>query len=318
VSLSRFSTRRVRRRGLLGALAVLPFSTCLPVAGETSRPAVVIVFASGVEAYVEAVSGLRAGLAGLVPDPVIVDLKSSQNGAVLSDFLNAGKQRLIITVGTQALLTVASQKSEATIISTMIVRSDRPPGSQPAQAAQRQPTVYLDVPLASLMSQLAILLPGKNRFGIIHNSSREEPDPSLAAHAKQQGFTLHAASCSRPEDLVKTFLSLKGHADFVVVLPDSSLYNNTTVRPLILASLESRLPIVGFSSSFVRAGAALGVYPDFRDVGGQTADIVLKLIAGKTVVADESPRRLQVAVNQRVLRLLGLDSADTPGLVIFK
>ena len=128
----------------------------------------------------------------------------------------------------------------------------------------------------------------------------------------------HAAECSRPEDLVKSFLSLKGKADFVVVLPDSSLYNNTTVRPLIQASLESRLPIVGFSSSFVRAGAAVGIYPDFRDIGSQAADVVQKLIAGKTGMADESPRKLQVAVNQRVLRLLGLNCNETPGLVIFR
>jgi putative ABC transport system substrate-binding protein len=143
---------------------------------------------------------------------------------------------------------------------------------------------------------------------------RDELDPSLLAAVKQQGFTLHAAECSRPEDLVKTFLSLNGKADFVIALP----YNNTTVRPLILASLESRLPIVGFSSSFVHAGAALGIYPDFRDIGSQTADAVQKLIAGRTGMADESPRKLQVAVNQRVLRLLGLHYAQIPGLAIFR
>ena len=201
------------------------------------------------------------------------------------------------------------------LFQALILRLDRPRGSQ---SSQRPPAVYLDLPPASLLIALKTLLPGKNRFGLIRNASRDEPDPSLPARMKQQGVTLHTAECSRPEDLVKAFLSLKSKADFVVVLPDSTLYNNTTVRPLILASLESRLPIVGFSSSFVRAGSALGFYPDFHDIGLQTADVVQKYLAGKTGMADEVPRKLQSAVNQRVLRLLGLVCKETPGMVVFR
>jgi putative ABC transport system substrate-binding protein len=315
----RSSPPRIRRRTFLGAWAALELSSCFPVAGDVTRQAVVIVvFVSGVEAYLEAVSGLRAGLAGLVPSPVFVDLKSPPAEADLTAALGKGPPRVVITVGAEALTAVASRRAEAAIVSTMILRSDWHRSSLAAPAMPRPLGLYLDVPLASLLSELRILLPGKNRCGLIRNSSRDEPDPSLPGRVKQLGFTLETAACSRPEDLVKSFLSLKDKADFVVVLPDSSLYNNTTVRPLILASLEIRLPLVGFSSSFVRAGAALGIYPDFRDVGAQTAEVVQKLIAGTAGLGDESPRKLQVAVNQRVLRLLGLNCNETPGLMIFR
>ena len=315
----RSSAPGIRRRNFLGALAALQVSSCFPVAGDTTRqPALTVVFVSGVEAYLEAVSGLRAGLANLVPSPVFIDLKSPHAEAELTAALGTGQERVVIAVGTEALTAVASRKAEAVIVPTMIVRSDRPLNSLATSPIQRPSGVYLDVPLVSILSELRILLPGKNQFGLIRNASREEADPLLRARAEQQGFTLHAAECSRPEDLVKSFLSLKGKADFVVLLPDSSLYNGTTVRPLILASLESRLPLVGFSASFVRAGAALGIYPDFRDVGSQTADVVQKLIAGKSGMADESPRKLQIAVNQKVLRLLGLTYNETPNLVVFR
>ncbi len=307
----------IRRRNCLGALAALPLYSAFLAAGDAIRQtAVIVVFVSGVEAYLEAVDGLRAGLAKLASSPVFIDLKSPQAEAELTAALGSGQQRVVITVGTEALTTMASRRSDAVIVATMILRSDRP-FSSPATPVQRPRAVYLDVPLSSLLSELRILLPGKNRCGMIRNASRDQPDPSLPARVKQQGFSLEVAECSRPEELVKSFLSLKGKADAVVLLPDSSLYNNTTVRPLVQASLESRLPIVGFSASFVRAGAALGIYPDFRDVGAQTAEVAAKLIAGDTGLADEGPRKLQVAVNQRVLRLLGLSSVETPGLVTF-
>ncbi len=308
----------IRRRNFLGALAALPLYPGFLAAQDAIRQtAVIVVFVSGVEAYLEAVEGLRAGLAKLVSRPVFIDLKSPQVEAELTDALRTGQQRVVITLGTEALTTVASRKTDVVIISTMILRSDRPLISPATPPAQRPHGVYLDVPLASLLSELRILLPGKNRCGMIRNASRDPPDPSLPARVKQQGFNLEVAECSRPEELIKSFLSLKGKADSVVLLPDSSLYNNTTVRPLIQASMESRLPIVGFSASFVRAGAALGIYPDFRDVGSQTAGVAARLIAGDTGLIDEGPRKLQVAVNQRVLRLLGLSSVETPGMVAF-
>jgi ABC-type uncharacterized transport system substrate-binding protein len=311
--------RVVRRRNFLGALAALPlYSAFLAVGDAIRQTAVIVVFVSGVEAYLAAVDGLRAGLlAKLVPSPVFIDLKSPQAEAGLTAALGPGPQHVVITVGTEALTTVASRRTDAVIVATMILRSDRPLSSVAAMPAQRPRGVYLDVPLASILSELRILLPGKNRCGMIRNASRDQPDPSLPERVKQQGFTLEVAECSRPEELVKAFLSLKGKADSVVLLPDSSLYNTTTVRPLIQASLESRLPIVGFSASLVRAGAALGIYPDFRDVGAQTAEVAAKLIAGDAGLADEGPRKLQVAVNQRVLRLLGLSTIETPGLVTF-
>jgi ABC-type uncharacterized transport system substrate-binding protein len=75
----------------------------------------------------------------------------------------------------------------------------------------------------------------------------------------------------------------------------------------VLASLESRLPLVGFSPAFVRAGAAAGIYPDYRDSGRQAAEMAERLLRGEDCGPDTGPRRIQVAVNQRVARLLGID-----------
>jgi len=120
---------------------------------------------------------------------------------------------------------------------------------------------------------------------------------------------------SKPEELLTAVRSLKGRVDLVVCLPDGTLYNSATVKPLILAALESHLPIVGFSQNFVRAGAALGVYPDFRDIGAQTAEIAQKQLAGQPAGPVEGPRKLVVGVNQRVMRLLGLEYRESGNVV---
>lgn len=281
-------------------------------AGAPRRISVVLV--SGVEAYSEALEGLRSGLGGrgaLSIDLMTIDLKTPSGEVELRNAVRAAAPPLLITVGTEALRSALSVKTEAPVIAMMILRSDRLQGA-PATAPPRA-SVHLDASIASLVAEVIAVFPAKQRIGIIWNSLHEKPDMELPPRLKQHGILLQAAGCSRAEDLVRTFLSFKGKVDFVLVLPDANLYNNTTVKPLILASLENRLPIVGFSSSFVRAGAAAGIYPDFRDIGAQTADLALRYLAGQEDVSDEGPRKLQVAVNQRVMRLLGLDYKEAPG-----
>ncbi|MCL6650633.1 MAG: amidohydrolase, partial [Chloroflexi bacterium] len=83
-------------------------------------------------------------------------------------------------------------------------------------------------------------------------------------------------------------------------------YTPTTVKPLVLASLRKRLPLIGFSAAFARAGAAIGIYPDFREVGVQTAEMVRRYLEGQSRPGSEGPRKLKAVVNLKVVRLLGL------------
>ena len=314
----------VRRRALICAIALIQLPWRSALAGETPRQ-VVVLFASGVEAYSEAVEGLRAGLGALLQSAVFIDVKTPQADSEIAEAIRPGSQRLVITVGSEAFNTLASRSTDAVIIPTMTLRSD---AARATTTLQRAGAVHLDVPVVNLLTELKTMFPGRNRIAMIRNPLRDTAEPALPGWAKQQGFTLQAADCSRAEDLVRIFLGLKGKADFVIVLPDSSLYNNTTVTPLIVASLENQLPIVAFSSSFVRAGAAVGIYPDFRDIGSQAASLALRYTAtpgaasaaNQAAMPDESPRKLQVAVNQRVMRLLGLDYKQprNGGLVVFK
>jgi putative tryptophan/tyrosine transport system substrate-binding protein len=101
--------------------------------------------------------------------------------------------------------------------------------------------------------------------------------------------------------------SLKGKVDFVLCFPDPDFYNSVTIKPLVLASLEARLPLVGFSPAFVRAGAAAGIYPDYRETGRQVAELAQRMMRSEERIADEGPSKVKVAVNQRVARLLGIE-----------
>ena len=191
----------------------------------------------------------------------------------------------------------------------MVLRSDVAP-SFAAGPAKKMAAVYLDVPVTEIAVRLKALFPGKGRLGIIRNPARQALAESTPA--RPQSVAVEVRDCASPDDLLKSLLAFKRSADFVILQPDASLYNDATVRPLLMASVDNQLPVIGFSASFVRAGAALGMYPDFQDIGEQTGELARRFLSSGAGLASEPPRRLIVSANQSVLRLLGLNYKTSP------
>ena len=271
---------------------------------RTAPPSVTVVASTAVEAHRAAIEGIRDALAKSSVEVRVADLSASRSERSAADRFTAPGTRVIIAVGTEALQLVAAERPEVPVISTMVLRNKAGGESSTLSLAA---TIVLDVPVPVLLARLKQVFPGKTRLGIIRNPNSGGPTAAaLEERAQQLGVTVRVVDCPGAEQLLAALLTLKGHVDFVWCLPDGALYNSATIKPLILASIENRLPIIGFSESFARAGAAVGVYPDFRDIGLQTGEAAQQIISGQIVHLSEGPRKLKLAVNPSVLRLIGL------------
>ena len=293
--------KRARFRAAVLAVAVAPWLAAAPTKPEDQ--AIVVVTTSAVEAFDEATEGIRRAL-GSTAKLVVVDLAS--NPGNLGAQLNGKEVRLLISVGTNGL-EAAARWGTAPVLATMVLESDlkSPRPRAPAGA------VVLDLALGEVLTGLSKIFPGKARAGMLRNPDTAEASLStLLSEAKAAGINLKVVDCPRPEKLLQAFRSLQGLVDFVWCPPDGTLYNGTTVKPLVLASLESQLPIAGFSASFVRAGAAAGVYPDYLEMGMQTGEMARKYLAAAGPIGIETPRKIRVAANTRGARLLGLRLAQ--------
>jgi len=266
----------------------------LPAAGDR----IVVICNCSVEAYGEAVQGIRAGLGR---EPEVVE------PAALARRTDAG---MYIAVGREALRAAVAARMQAPVVATMLLKEDAAAEGTPSAGE-----VDLDVPPRLLFPEARRLLPGRNRLAILVSGTADRE--GLAARAREAGFSVLLAEVAAPSDLVRTFSSLKGKADVVLALPSEGIYNSATVKPLIMASLECRLPLIGFSPNFVRAGAAAGVFPDFREIGRQTVEMALRYDPRLPRKA-EPPRKLAVAVNQKVLRLLGVDYGRADDVVVYR
>jgi hypothetical protein len=85
---------------------------------------------------------------------------------------------------------------------------------------------------------------------------------------------VRVVECGEPAELLAALASFKGEVDFVWCLPDGSLYNSATEKPISGRRSSREARISG--------------------------------LMGQAVRSPGGPRRLRVVVNQSVLRLMGL------------
>jgi ABC-type uncharacterized transport system substrate-binding protein len=239
-------------------------------------------------------------------------MRAPDGAAALSRAVAAKDVRLVVAIGSGALHAMQTQAPSTPVIAVLVLR-----GREADGAAGH---VDLDIPLAAQLGVMRALWPRKLRVGVIRNPARSRLSAdALEARARKEGYTALVVDCEGPAQLLRSVAALKGKVDFLLCFPDPDLFNAVTVKPLVLAALEDRLPIVGFSPAFVRAGAAAGIYPDYRDTGRQAADLSLRVLRGEDPGAGESPRKIQSAVNQRIARLLGVEfRAEATAAEIFK
>lgn len=86
------------------------------------------------------------------------------------------------------------------------------------------------------------------------------------------GWKLEAVDVAKADSTAELFRRDSGMV--WTIADDSVIYNRATVTSLLLSSLRQQSPVFGFSGSFVKAGALLGLAANPTLPGGYAASLV--------------------------------------------
>lgn len=274
------------------------------------QPKVLIVTSSGVEPYQQAVKSMTASLREAGIRPQTVEISVDGNEVLIVAAMQGGPYKAVVAVGPEARWSIGKAGVKVPVISTMMFLSDL---EEEVNQGRETPVhqagaVYLDADPVSVAKQLREAFPELRRAGFLV-APDQNIDAWKSAFAKQK-FVVVTAESPRRADLVKTFVPLKGKVDFLVCVPTAKLYSAQSIEALLHASADKNLPVVGFSQSFLQAGAAAAVYASHESIGVQTAALVRRLAAGAKVVEDETAQKVELHMNTRVLRAMGLRASN--------
>lgn len=267
-------------------------ATVLLVTGEQSG-----------SALEEATAAIRNALARSVPAGEIATLSWREFSEE-----RASNSRVIVTVGTQAAQTVAGRALRQPVLYTLLPRESFQ--SLPSRPGARVSAIFLDQPVARQMALLAEALPQWQRLALISSASSQPLAQEIAAAARPMQPILETIETER--DLFPALQRALAQPAVLLALPDSAVFNSYTIQNVLLTAYRHRSPVVGFSPSYVRAGALLALYSTPTQIGEQAAEAVRAVLDGGLLPAPQPPRRFEIGINQNVARSLGitLDPAE--------
>lgn len=209
----------------------------------------------------------------------------------------------VIAIGSPAANWLHEHKPAMPVIFCLVSNPERS-GLLKAPAATG---VSTDVPLADQFALIREALPQAVTVGLLYRQGDPASMQDLAAVRQFLPAPLRLDAIaidmeSTPAVAIDTLLSR--NIDVVWTSPDASIWNEATVRSLLLTALRRKIPVFGYSAPFVRAGALLGVGLDPAMQGTQAGELVVDLLSGKTttVVAP----RFEIALNLVVAQKLGI------------
>jgi putative tryptophan/tyrosine transport system substrate-binding protein len=176
-------------------------------------------------------------------------------------------------------------------------------------------TPYVEGLPAKQMELAREVVPGAARIGVLANLSDPKAPPQLQeleTAGRELGVTVVVADAPTPDDVDRAFRTLADHRIDVMVVLQTSMLLSERQRIASLAA-TTRLPAVYGYREHVDDGGLISYGVDLRACFRRAAYYVHKILNGVAPgdLPIEFPTRLELVINLKTARALGLDVPPT-------
>lgn len=250
----------------------------------------------------EMVEGFRRRLDQLGRTSVITTVAFDADGTPTPGLKGAAD--LVVALGARAATTAARDYRGTPAIGAMVSRESALPENSVAGS------VVLEFSLETELEWMSRLLPKARRIGVLYSSEENARLVNRARElARPFGMEIVARRVANPGEIPAALNALAGGADALWGISDEVVLTPETAKAMLLASLRTRIPFVGLSTQWARAGAVYALERDYDDLGAQTAELAVRLLdGGATARSNEiiRPRKVVYALNLRSADLMRL------------
>jgi|GEM_PF-2931326 len=260
---------------------------------------VVVVLSRTAEPYTAMLEGFKQAFSGEV---VVANMEgNAQQGQQLMQGYQPGEVAAVVAVGTEAARAGAALNPAIPLLFSMV--------REPVALPKRNPAgVILQIKVSDQFGKIALLFPLRKRIGVIYNPSVSADQVSEARGLMDRfGLKLYMLSVESAAGVPAALDRMTpAHVDLIWMVLDETVAQPAVLKQVITHSLQQKLPVVGFSMHQVKAGVVAAFAADYQDIGGQTAKLAKRMIAGEPA-AVEAPRKMLLYVNPTVQQALGCE-----------
>ena len=278
---------RANRRRTFGAATL---AAALAAAGAVQAQHLVVVSSDEAPPYQQALAGIQK-ITGITVEAQLLDpdVQSTPPGA----FARLGRDTAVVALGTRASELVARAGSSSPLVSCLVLSPDTERGAPNAQV------VSIDVPIDVQIESLRTFLPQARTIGILFdpaiNAKRVDAIASALAGA---GYQTRLAPVTSHAMLPQALANLPNAVDAILAIPDTTVYTQQASKALLLFSFRNRIPLIGLTEAWVKAGALYAVEWDYEELGAYCGALALRSLASSRAPLPPLPRP-RIAINLR-------------------
>jgi putative ABC transport system substrate-binding protein len=263
---------------------------------------VFVVFSSDIVPYRQALDGFREALRVGPWNPAFVEHSLKEEGAErVAREMARQRPALVFAIGPEAARFAGESIGDIPVVFAMVLNAGTFAGANVTG-------VSLEVPVRTKLERIRRLLPATRRIGVIHSRGATDLHEEVARACRELGLRLVEKEIDSGEELHEAFDALAGRIDLFIMVPDPKIYFPKTIEHLLRDGLKHKVPIIGLSSSYTRAGALASFEADYADMGRQAAEMALRIAGGQSprAIKPSGPRRVKTSINLAVAERLGI------------
>jgi len=279
--------------------------------GSAEELRIVILTSSHAAPYEEALAGFQQAFrqqgVRAIFDVHSLEKETPQVARVLQD-VKQGGSALVLTLGTAATQRARQDITTVPIIAGLVLSADEFKGTPNMSG------VTLEFPVALQLEWLRRFLPTAKTIGVIYSPRENQQKIEAASRvAHELRLKLESQQVSDTRELPTALETLAKKIDVLWGVVDELVLTPQTAKHILLFSFQNRIPFVGLSTAWVKAGAFYALDWDYTDLGMQCGEMALKVLQGTQINAlpPVGPRKVVYALNQKTARHMKIEIAET-------
>jgi len=235
---------------------------------------------------------------------VHIDIVAHQN-LQTTDF-DKSDYKLIVSLGQTAAKAVQKEKLSIphlyTLISERLYRE-----KLRIDAPAEHSAIFLDQRLSRQLT-LCKIIKRNPHLGVLLREPIGQTSTKLHQLATNLGIKLNLRIVTDTKHIGYDLKDLLRDSNILLALPDARIYNKKTIFNILLSSYHSQIPLIGFSSAYVKAGAVAAVYSSSRQIGTHIGELVFEFVTtdSSTLPGLAYAKYFSVSVNRQVAKSLGI------------
>lgn len=211
-----------------------------------------------------------------------------------------------IALGPAALQTLLSKDIEDPIFTLLVPRlayKDVLENSGKGRATNVT-AIYAEASLEAQVQLAQRLLRRETRIAVLYSSKTAHVLPAIRAAAAQTNLRVEFIQV---DDIgINRALNEASDCAAILAIPDDTIYNAQNIRTILLSTYQRDQPVIGFSTSVVKAGALGTTYSTVEDMVAQLGEQIHDYSATGRLPIPQYPKYFSVLINDSVSRSLDI------------